>query len=446
MTRDRDFDRILDEWFADGPSRIADRVVYDALRTIDRTPQSRGALRLPRRIAMIGNARLVAAALAVIAVTAVGVVLLNSSRAQVAAPSPSASFNVSSPSQTERTALPTSSPAPSPSLTPSVSPTPVAAGSGSWTITGSMHHAGGAETATLLQDGRVLVAGGEGQGGRTVASAELYDPATGQWTDTGSMHVARRGHTATLLADGRVLVAGGWNIGSDSRAWVIAELYDPATGTWSETGSMSRGRYGPKAIRLPDGRVLVIGGYISGGGTTRGAELYDPTTGTWSGARSMTAPGAATLLPDGKVLALHGGSAELYDPQNGLWTAMAIPPEAIGDSATTLADGRMLMLGGAGDAFDKAELYDPLAGTWTPTGRPLTGRGPATLLTDGTVLLFGAKGAARYDPGAGTWTAVADPPAPNYWYSDRIAIRLLDGRVLAVQGGSTVLFDPTGTP
>lgn len=446
MTRDRDFDRILDDWFADGPSNIADGVVDDALRTIDRTPQSRGALRLPRRFTMIGNARLVAAVLAVVAVTAVGVVLLNSSRAQVAAPSPSASPGLPSRSATDHTIAPTSSPAPSPSAAPTVSPTPAAAGSGSWTITGSMHHAAGAETATLLRDGRVLVAGGEGQGGRTVASAELFDPATGTWTDTGSMHVARRGHTATLLADGRVLVAGGWNLGSDSRAFVIAELYDPATGTWSETGSMSRWRYSPKANLLSDGRVLVTGGLISGGGDTRSAELYDPATGTWSLARSMSAAGTATLLPNGKVLALHGGSAELYDSHTGLWTAMAVPPEAIGGSATTLSDGRLLMLGATGDDFDKAELYDPLAGTWTATGRPLTGRGPATLLADGTVLVFGVKGAARYDPAAGTWTAVADPPAPNYWYFDRIAIRLLDGRVLAVEGGSTVLFDPTGTP
>jgi hypothetical protein len=102
----------------------------------------------------------------------------------------------------------------------------------------------------------------------------------------------------------------------------------------------------------------------------------------------------------------------------------------------------VLVLSSAGDASDAAELYDPDSGTWTPTGRPLTSRGPAALLSDGTVLQFSAKGAARYDPGTGTWTSVASPPEPNY-YEGGIAIRLLDGRVLA---GIGVVFDPAGTP
>ena len=450
MTTDRDLDRILDDWFADGPSSMADRVVEDALRTIDRTPQSRGALRLPRRYTMIGNGRLAAAALVGIAVIAVGVAVLNSSKAKVAGPSASATLEVPSPSQTDRTAAPTSTPVPSPSVVPSPSPTKASAtGTGSWTITSSMLDSHQLGTATLLQDGRVLVVGGEGNRGRNLASAELYDPATGQWTATGSMHVARRGQSATRLTDGRVLVAGGWNPGSDERAWPIAELYDPVSGTWSQTGSMTRWRAYPTATLLPDGRVLVIGGTISGGGVTRSAELYDPASGTWSRARSMTAPGTATLLSNGKVLALHDGTAELYDPHTGLWTAMAVPPEAIGDSVTTLADGRLLMLAGAPfGAFDKAELYDPLRNTWTPTGRPPTGRGPVTLLADGTVLAFGPKGAARYDPGNGTWTSVAAPPeAPGqWWFYLGIATPLLDGRVLALVDGSAVLFDPAGTP
>ena len=125
---------------------------------------------------------------------------------------------------------------------------------GVWTTTGSMATARWQHTATLLRNGRVLVAGGGDGHGNSFSSAELYDPATGVWTATGSMATARGGHTATLLPDGRVLVAGGFNFLSS------AELYDPATGMWTATGSMATGRSFPTATLLPNGQVLVAGG------------------------------------------------------------------------------------------------------------------------------------------------------------------------------------------
>jgi hypothetical protein len=179
-----------------------------------------------------------------------------------------------------------------PSTAPSVSPSPTAGltrsgiGSGSWSITGLPRHGGCCGTATLLPDGRVLLA--EGVSGE----AELYDPAAGHWTETGRMRVARSGHIASLLADGRVLVAGG----IDSPKGYLgplasAELYDPISGTWTETGSMTRWRYYSEAISLADGRVLVVGGHVGdhvsskrippgGGEETNSAETYDPATGT----------------------------------------------------------------------------------------------------------------------------------------------------------------------
>jgi hypothetical protein len=441
MTRDRNIDRILDDWFAEGPSSIADRVGDDALLTIEHTPQSGGAVRLPGRITMHGVPRFAAVAAAVVAVAAIGLALFNSPRADLGGPS-------ASPPKSNPTVAQTSSAAPSPTDAPSVSPSQllVSAGSGSWAVTGPMRHRRFyGETATLLQDGRVLVAGGEADTGANTASAELYDPSTDQWTDTDRMHTVRRGHIAARLADGRVLVAGGWDLGRG--AWASAEMFDPASGTWTETGSMTRWRYAARAILLPDSRVLVAGGFISGGGDTKGAELYDPGSGTWHAARSMIAPpGAMALLPNGKVLVMHGGKVppELYDPVSGRWTSTTSPGDTLfAYQATLLANGEVLVLSSAGDATDAAELYDPDSGTWTPTGRPLTGRGPTALLSDGTVLQFGAKGAARYDPGTGTWTSVAAPPEPNYWYDGGIAIRLLDGRVLA---GPGALFDPAGTP
>ena len=152
--------------------------------------------------------------------------------------------------------------------------------SGTWTVTGSMIEARSWQSATLLPDGRVLVAGGmgsTGSGGDEVVflmdSAELYDPDTGTWTATGSMIEARHNYTATRLSDGRVLVTGG--------GLASAELYDPDSGTWTATASMIEGRSGHTATLLSDGTVLVAGGYINtgSGGSTPSAELYDPGSG-----------------------------------------------------------------------------------------------------------------------------------------------------------------------
>src|SRR5262249_3918737 len=151
-------------------------------------------------------------------------------------------------------------------------------------------------TATLLTDGRVLVAGGCGafdagtvNCSSILASAELYNPTAGTWSATGSMNVARFFHTATRLLDGRVLVSSGGQ---------QAALYDPTTGTWSRTGSTSVGGFRQPAL-LMDGRVVATGGGPNG----TSSELYDPTTGTWSPTGSMGSPGGtATRLRDGRVL------------------------------------------------------------------------------------------------------------------------------------------------
>ena len=175
-------------------------------------------------------------------------------------------------------------------------------------------------TATLLPDGRVLIAGGMNWDLMTVAaSAELYDPATGTFSPTGPMATARAAHTATLLADGRVLITGGEYLdGGTNWAYLSsAELYDPATGKFSPTGPMGSARWRHTATLLSDGRVLVAGGADNKGGLVS-AELYDPASGTFSPTGSMAAAlldHTAIALSDGRVLIVGtDASAQLYDP------------------------------------------------------------------------------------------------------------------------------------
>lgn len=270
---------------------------------------------------------------------------------------------------------------------------------GVWTATGSMTTAHAGHTATLLQNGKVLVAGGVDESNYATASAELYDPSTGAWTATGSMTTARTSHTATLLPDGKVLVAGGDCCGT-------TELYDPGTGTWTATGSMTTARSGHTATLLQNGKVLVAGGEDQNYTLLASAELYDPSTGTWAATGSMTTPRAehtATLLPDGRVLVAGGlnatihpmASAELYDPSTGAWTAteaMSTPRDK--HTATLLLNGTVLVAGGdMGAASPSAEVYNPRSGLWSATSAMLTPAplATATRLANGNVLVAGGS-------------------------------------------------------
>jgi WD40 repeat protein len=198
---------------------------------------------------------------------------------------------------------------------------------GTWTAAGTLATARNAHTATLLFDGRVLVAGGAiGSTFTSHATAELFDPATGSWTSTASMNSARQIYCATLLPNGQVLVTGG---NSDANVLPEAELYDPATGTWSYTGSLTQGRTGHTATLLPNGKVLAVAGLndLTTFVAVDSAELYDPATGNWNSAGALTTARfaqTATLLPSGQVLIAAGAegstwlsSAEIYDSTAG---------------------------------------------------------------------------------------------------------------------------------
>lgn len=369
---------------------------------------------------------------------------------------------------------PVASSTPFPSSAPSQSPVPA------WTATGTMIDGRVFFSATLLADGKVLVAGGfrNGDGSDPLASAELYDPSSGSWTATGKMREARAGHTATLLPDGTVLVAGGGTSPADTLR--SAELYDPSIGSWSAAGNMTKARGSHTATVLRDGRVLVAGGGagINSSGIEASAELYDPNRRSWAATgkmRDARTLQTATLLADGKVLVSGGqsrtdtalASAELYDPVSGSWivTSNMITGRA-GHTVALLADGEVLVAGGVSGGFTgdltpseilaSAELYDPASGSWKATGSMVTPRFSfvAARLPNGEVLVSAGDAlgsppldAERYDPSNGSWTAAGNLIHGRAGYT---AALLPDGKVLVAGGEgpggvgltSAELYDP----
>lgn len=283
---------------------------------------------------------------------------------------------------------------------------------GTWSSAPSMNVVRSRHAAVLLNDGRVLIAGGRTASGFRTASTEIYDPSSDTWSSTAPMSIGRDNFTGTPLADGRVLVSGGvGGDGSGARVEKSAEIHDPALGQWTPAGNMAKRKFNHAAVRLNDGRVLVVGGASEAGdciySTT--AEIFSPATGDWQTTDPMATPRglpALALLPTGDVLVAGGltlpatcapatASAELYDASSMRWsatTAMATARRAFGDAQ--LSDGRVLVAGGrpsAGDPVSSAELYNPASQTWGAAGSMTTARvAPRlTLLADGRVLATG---------------------------------------------------------
>jgi hypothetical protein len=230
-------------------------------------------------------------------------------------------------------------------------------------------------TATLLEDGRVLVVGGWSPD--VLATAEVYSPATNTWSSAGTMSVARYDHTAIRLPNGKVLVAGG-NGGTTS-----AELYDPATNSWSPTGSMITGKSGAQAVLLKNGRVLIA---------PSNPELYTPSAGTWSPTGLMPVAyrvsASVSLLDDGRALVAGGqtdqaiSDVQIYDPLGNAWsTESPLLSVRYLHTATTLADGRVLVAGGfkGSGLISTAELFTPGSVDVTPPIISAVTASPASL-------------------------------------------------------------------
>jgi hypothetical protein len=332
-----------------------------------------------------------------------------------------------------------------------------------------------AHTATLLANGKVLISGGFNST-NVLASAEAYDPAAGAFISTGTMTTVRFSHTATLLAhgpaatNGKVLITGGSNSLADrgfnpSGDLTTAELFDPATGTFTATGAMSERRSEHTATLLANGKVLVACGTDD-----NVAELFDPATGSFTSTGHLIAGGrwgcTATLLDDGTVL-INGGrdlydvfdgggilTAEQYDPATGTFTASGVMTQfRYSHTAALLNNGKVLLAGGInGDSVQDSELFDPTTKTFFHAGLMSSPRSchTATLLDDGTVLVVGGhsftipSGAVAtvdlFDTATDSFTPTSHLGTARFLHT---ATRLNNGQVL-ITGGQSTTAVPSG--
>jgi len=326
-------------------------------------------------------------------------------------------------------------------------------------------------SATLLDDGRVLVVGGKERPYGSLGSAEMFDPITGTWSPAENMLTPRgEGHTATLLNDGRVLVTG-----SENKS--LAEVYDPSTGQWAPAGTMMNARRGASATLLDNGRVLVAGGEdstVTGSKVLDSAEIYDPSTGEWTATGSMMQAhsGHSATLFDGKPFIVGEYLAEIFDPLTETWSNAGEPvrERALGSTATAMKNGEVLVTGGewhfdasrinragvgSGASFgtghggptarhqlttmnplSNSEMYNTITRQWTSVesmGEPRNNHS-AILLDDGRVLVVGSSNLEAFDPDTGAWSSIGKLHQEHGESST--ATLLKDGRILIVGGKS----------
>ncbi|MGA8276653.1 MAG: kelch repeat-containing protein [Rhodanobacteraceae bacterium] len=327
---------------------------------------------------------------------------------------------------------------------------PAVSSVGVWRI-GSMSVERAAHQATLLNDGRVLVTGGcSGRNCRTfLRSTESFDPSARTFRSAAPMSIPRGSHTATRLHDGRVLVAGGCTAGGPTAA---AEIYDAASDRWHRVGDMTMPRCSQVAVALRDGRVFVMGGGQGRLGNLATAEVFDPASSTFSPVGPMRHNHyLATRLADGRVL-LTGGqgddgeilrSAEIFDPAtNSVRTTGDMVTARVKHAAALLADGRVLIVGGSdGHGYDgrfgSTELYDPRSGRFS-AGPPLHSvrhklRDAIVVLRSGPVVVAGgARNPEAYDPAHGVFVAAQGELSRPQMFAT--ATRLRSDRVLVLGG------------
>jgi len=471
---DQELERRLSGWYR---AEIGDataaplplRLAVDAIPTREERPW-----RASRRPVLLLAAALATAGIG--GALAVGSGLL---RLPNVSPNPSTLLGVTMPT-------PTASIEPRPTTNPVVSPipatSPLAFEAGFRSI-GDMASPRYQHTATLLADGRVLIAGGRSLQDPLLATTELWDPTTEAFKPGPPLVVGRFGHTATRLVDGRVLIVGGIVTSLPKEVGTRQiELWDPATGAFRAAGLTSFPHTaGLSTVLLADGRVLIIGGVdcnvVPGPAPSDSAarlrcQPQRLTTEIWDLATESVTPtgslaeehdwASATLLADGRVFVLGGGGlptigSEVWDPATGAWSRGGAPTHARlgGQSATLLPDGRVLVVGGQtgtlnGDQFPPplrvADIWDPTLSSFSPSAAMGLGRErhTATLLADGRVLVDGGIGqrapdfsdtavleAEIWDPATGSFSSAGQDAAGRALHT---ATLLPDGRVLLTGG------------
>jgi WD40 repeat protein len=303
-------------------------------------------------------------------------------------------------------------------------------------------------TSTLLEDGRVLIAGGMVENGVFLKSAELYDPKKGTFVATDNMGSSRVEHTATLLPNGKVLIVGGLASRMFDGPGTVAstEIYNQATGHFVAGPSMSTPRTGHGAVLLPDNKVLIVGG-ADNSGPLASAEIYDPASNRFSVTTRMHTPRiarTAVVLIDGRVLVSGGGngrSAEVFDPKTATWSAvgdMTTVREKF--AATLLPDGRVLITGGAPDSHwhpvRSAEVFNPRTNKFTAIADMGSARfklPAATVnLGNGEVLVAGGASEVEvYASATDRFSRGGDVEESHFF---AVATLLKDGRVLITGG------------
>lgn len=365
-----------------------------------------------------------------------------------------------------------------------LSPASVVLGRGSWTSFQHDEKGRYEMTMAVLKDGRVMLVGGTHRAGKPDATTEIYDPRHSTWSTAADMPLAVANSTATVLADGRVLVTGGVANAQTQVAVNTAFIFDPTSETWIKAAPMIQSRFLHGAVRLADGRVLIVGGNTTATNQATSAEIFDPATDKWTDAAPMPVARVlplTVLLPDGRVVVTGGfvaqlpseGSspaptaavtppASLYDPVRNKWSTLKFPPQGyvvksvfLNNSGQLVGFIRKYQPPPNGEGVPTPTDVIPFVfdvpsgamrmGAVMPVGtsaqqfEPVTV--PDTLLRDGRLLTYDGSRALLYDPAGDSWSVAPSPPAIPSIYGPT-SVLLADGRVFITSGNYFDLFDP----